>query len=819
MSAHKFNCPACGLLLKLPGVSPGKKGKCPHCGGIFAVPEPAARAPGDPPVKKAAATLPGVGPRPAEEKKPASPPTAVPAIRKTAPTFPGIHLPAEEVHFRDIPDKPPPPQPPRIACPACKGMLRPPPDVPPGKSIRCPRCSAVFPLPAETKANGPLVAKPPAAPTEPTAVNDAAPKDITPTPAAGQLPRLACPSCGAQLKRPSGLAPGRRLQCPHCQLAFPLPAEVKADMEPRPATTDTAASPETAPSEAHVSPTTGAAAALSAPAADTPAPEQAAEAPAEPTASQPARQVAKVTCPECGARLKLARPVSVGAKITCVKCSAAFAVPDIESGTAAKAAADPIEPSPAAQSSADVTDAASADEEVTKSPSSGPGKPISRALAWSLAAVAGGLFLGALVFLGLVESGVFEQKSAAVRTIASRPRSTERTQPFNPDGAAPLGAWGGFTSKEGGFTLDIPGKPKETTRKEPQGNLQHNFAVQSDDGLLAYQISYIDLVNESLDGPTAVLNRLAQSNDKSQVLDRRELLANGYPGVEITSEFPRNDTPMVMIIRAYLVKNRFYRLSAFSPKDRKQEADLLRFLDSFKVQEPPLSVEQRAAYDQERKVLKAIRDQRVDVRLRRAGESLHVELAGNQVKDDHLSLLPTLNRMTFLRLQKTPITDAGLEHLRGLPGLAELDLRTTAIGDNGLKHLKGLTGLKTLGLNGTQVTNAGLIHLAALPQLKNLGLGDNPRLTDAGLANLAKCSKISQLILDHTGISDAGLEYLRALKELAELDLRDCKVGDAGMAYLDELPKLAVLRLNGTQVTDAGVKLLLKNHPQLRIER
>lgn len=605
-------------------------------------------------------------------------------------------------------------------------------------------------------------------------------------------------------------------------MAFPLAAEVSAGVKSQPVASDAAAPPDTAPSEAPASPSTEVAAALPAPAADTSAPVQAAETPTEPAASQPARQVAKVTCPECGARLKLARPVGIGTKITCAKCTAAFAVSEDESATAIKAAAGPIGPPSAAAAPTDEAESESEEEEVKQSPPKGQGKPISKALAWSMVAIAGGLFIGALVFLGLVEAGVFNQKTATVRTTGNRPtpRPTESAQPSNPDTVAPLGAWRGFTCDEGGFTLDIPGMPKETTRKDPQGNVHHNFVVQSDDGQLAYLVSYIDFASDmSLDGPTAVLNRLVQASGKSNVLGRREVETNGYPGVEVVSEFPRNDTSMTMIVRAYLVKNRLYRLSASSPRDRRQEAEVLRFLDSFKVQEPPLSAEQRAAYEQERKVLKGIRDQKVEVKTRRFGEALHVELVGNQVKDAHLSLLPTLNRMTFLRLQKTPITDAGLEHLNGPPGLTELDLRTTAIGDNGLKHLKGLTALKTLGLNGTQVTDAGLVHLAALPELTNLGLGANPKLTDAGLARLAKCSKLTQLILDHTGVSDAGLEHLRALKELTELDLRDCKVTDAGMAHLNELPKLAVLRLNGTKVTDAGAKLLLKNHPQLKIDR
>jgi hypothetical protein len=67
-------------------------------------------------------------------------------------------------------------------------------------------------------------------------------------------------------------------------------------------------------------------------------------------------------------------------------------------------------------------------------------------------------------------------------------------------------------------------------------------------------------------------------------------------------------------------------------------------------------------------------------------------------------------------LSFTPITDAGLEQLKGLPQLKSLHLRATSVTDAGLMHLKGLTNLEELILNGTLVTDAGAKDLqTALP--------------------------------------------------------------------------------------------------------
>jgi hypothetical protein len=62
------------------------------------------------------------------------------------------------------------------------------------------------------------------------------------------------------------------------------------------------------------------------------------------------------------------------------------------------------------------------------------------------------------------------------------------------------------------------------------------------------------------------------------------------------------------------------------------------------------------------------------------------------------------------------VTDAGLEHLKGLANLKSLDLSYTAVTDAGLEHLKGLANLQTLSLAGAKVGRDGVKDLQrALP--------------------------------------------------------------------------------------------------------
>jgi hypothetical protein len=136
--------------------------------------------------------------------------------------------------------------------------------------------------------------------------------------------------------------------------------------------------------------------------------------------------------------------------------------------------------------------------------------------------------------------------------------------------------------------------------------------------------------------------------------------------------------------------------------------------------------------------------------------------------------------LTFVKLDKTTVTDADLEHLKGLSHLRWLSLEDTNITDAGLACLKGLTKLQTLVLSHTKVTDAGLANLKELPDL-------------------------ATLILMNTQITDAGLAHLKGLSQLNTLTLQDTKLTDAGLASLEDCPQLQTLILNDTEVTDAGL--------------
>jgi hypothetical protein len=79
-----------------------------------------------------------------------------------------------------------------------------------------------------------------------------------------------------------------------------------------------------------------------------------------------------------------------------------------------------------------------------------------------------------------------------------------------------------------------------------------------------------------------------------------------------------------------------------------------------------------------------------------------------------------------LDLDRTAITDAGLEHLQSLKKMRRLQFAETGITDAGLVHLQALPQLRELNARGTKVTQAGVDQLKK--QLPKIGVGFNPAI-------------------------------------------------------------------------------------------
>lgn len=207
-------------------------------------------------------------------------------------------------------------------------------------------------------------------------------------------------------------------------------------------------------------------------------------------------------------------------------------------------------------------------------------------------------------------------------------------------------------------------------------------------------------------------------------------------------------------------------------------------------------------------------------------ESIEVqEMIGGTGMNERLKQLPRLRWLTLNRPDEAIVS--ALATLRELEILDVMLAADTSV----LAHLNA-PNLRALKINVDQPPNdRSLAAIEPLRRLEALRLDDRgaydasqPRITNAGLASLARLPRLRSLSLERSLIDDEGARQLAKFRGLESLSLSQSDVGDAGVEKLADLPRLIYLDLGGTNITDAGVahlarldKLMELNLEQTRV--
>lgn len=177
-----------------------------------------------------------------------------------------------------------------------------------------------------------------------------------------------------------------------------------------------------------------------------------------------------------------------------------------------------------------------------------------------------------------------------------------------------------------------------------------------------------------------------------------------------------------------------------------------------------------------------------------------VSLDGFMLTDDglrHLAGWKSLTKLTFYNItNRGRFNGSGLQHLAELPRFEEFNCGGSSFDDAGLEACSRLTRLTKLWLWHTPITDAGVPHLKKLSGLKSLRLLAQwrPRITDAALPHLAEMKSLEQLDLGETRFTYAGLRHLRELPSLKRLDLYQVELADGDLVRLRaDLPNVEVL--------------------------
>jgi hypothetical protein len=95
---------------------------------------------------------------------------------------------------------------------------------------------------------------------------------------------------------------------------------------------------------------------------------------------------------------------------------------------------------------------------------------------------------------------------------------------------------------------------------------------------------------------------------------------------------------------------------------------------------------------------------------------------------------------------------------------------------------------------------------------KPIGIDVNGTVvTDAGVAELAKCKSLSTVNLGKTAVTDSGLALLTKITGLESLWLDDTSIGDASVPTIAKLRSLSVIGLERTKLTEQRIAQL-KTH-------
>jgi hypothetical protein len=185
------------------------------------------------------------------------------------------------------------------------------------------------------------------------------------------------------------------------------------------------------------------------------------------------------------------------------------------------------------------------------------------------------------------------------------------------------------------------------------------------------------------------------------------------------------------------------------------------------------------------------------------------------VADRCLRHLGNAKRLEALDLFNTNVPDEEMKELVNLKRLWFLNLSCTHVDVAGLKELAKVESLQELHLTSCKnVTQAGIRGLATLKGLRVLNLSCCQKL---GSVNFLELSGFEQLQVLRLGLSlveldDGQLKRLSELKQLRELDIDlGPNVTDQGLNELGKLTRLRKLQLNGrsnTKVSTAGIRQL-----------
>jgi hypothetical protein len=168
---------------------------------------------------------------------------------------------------------------------------------------------------------------------------------------------------------------------------------------------------------------------------------------------------------------------------------------------------------------------------------------------------------------------------------------------------------------------------------------------------------------------------------------------------------------------------------------------------------------------------------------------------------------PNWCRGSASKSDKSPLTDADMEHFQQLEMLEQMWLSGYRISDVGIRPLAAMTHLKILELSQMRLTDASAAVFERLTRITDLNLA-HTKVGDAVLEQVARMKQLRELSLSHTMVTDAGIKRLSACEDLTLINLESTQITDLSLRTLSQMPAITHLILGGSGITSTGIRLL-----------
>jgi serine/threonine protein kinase len=145
----------------------------------------------------------------------------------------------------------------------------------------------------------------------------------------------------------------------------------------------------------------------------------------------------------------------------------------------------------------------------------------------------------------------------------------------------------------------------------------------------------------------------------------------------------------------------------------------------------------------------------------------------SDINDDMIEDIDRLPNLRVLYVDSTDITGYGLSRLKRLPRFTYLSARGCTPIRPVLDKLRNSKAILGLYLAKTQLSDDDLSAIATMPNLVDIGIGENPKISDVGLAKLARLTELRMLHIRNTGVSPACIDVFRKMHRLKGLEIED----------------------------------------------